>query len=244
MQWQDTGIVTNVKKHGESDVVLTVFTPEHGLHKGYVKGGAGRRKRGSLQPGNTLKLTWRSRLEENLGAFTFELLHSPLGIIIDDPRRLAALSATCSTLSLALAERETHKKLYDGFEAFLDILEHEEATQTDIASAMVKIELGLLKEIGFSLDFSACAATGDTSDLIYVSPKSAKAVSKAAGAAYKDRLLPLPTFLTEGGNASEQQCLDGLRLSGYFLNQHIWRVANKDAPQARTRFMKSLEKSL
>ncbi|NEU35624.1 DNA repair protein RecO, partial [bacterium LRH843] len=59
----------------------------------------------------------------------------------------------------------------------------------------IRFELRLLQELGFGLDLSECAATGAHDHLIYVSPKSGRAVSADAGKPYHDKLLPLPYFL-------------------------------------------------
>ena len=241
MEWQDTGLVLAVRRHGEADVVLEVITPAHGRHCGYVKGGAGRRKRGELQPGNLLKVTWRSRIEENLGRFTTELMHSPLGIILEQPKRLAAMSAMCSMLSSALAEREAHLSLYEGFKGFIAVLENEEVDLTVVASSLVRMEAAVLQEMGFGLDLSECVSTGALDNLIYVSPKSGRAVSADAGAPYKTRMLPLPAFLLDNSaDTTLADCHAGMELTGFFLARHVWQVAGKEMPQARSRFMKFL----
>ena len=41
--------------------------------------------------------------------------------------------------------------------------------------------LGLLDELGFGLDLTRCAATGSADDLIYVSPRTGRAVSRDSG---------------------------------------------------------------
>lgn len=241
MQWQDKGLVLSVKRHGENNALLEVFTPKYGLHRGYVKGGAGRRKRADLQPGNLLNLTWRSRIEENLGSFTHEAIHSPLGTILSDPKRLAALSSMCSTLSAALAERQAHPRLFEGFAAFVEVLEHDEADIKTIASSMVRVEAGVLKEIGFGLDLTACTVSGQLNDLAYVSPKSGRAVSLNEGKAYHDKLLLLPKFMWQSSDTiTLEDCISGIELTGFFLKRHVWDVAGKDIPQARQRFLQYL----
>ena len=64
------------------------------------------------------------------------------------------------------------------------------------ASALiVQFEMHLLNELGFGLELDACAVTGTHEELIYVSPKSGRAVSRQAGAPWRDKLLRLPAFL-------------------------------------------------
>lgn len=238
MEWTDDGIILKVTRHGESDVVLDALTPTNGRWCGYVKGGAGRRKRGELQPGNRVKLNWRSRIEENLGRFTTELLHSPLGLIMQAPFRLAAMSTACATLQSTLPEREPHGALYTAFHAYMALLEDENCTPNDAAITLVKLELGLLAELGFGLDLSECAATGVKSDLAYVSPKSARAVCAEAGKPYHDKMLILPAFiLDDAAECSADDIEAGLALTGYFLHRNIWHVQGQGIPPARGRFM-------
>ena len=50
---------------------------------GLVRGGASRRLRGILQPGNTLRVNWRARLTEHLGSFTIEPHRTRAGDMMD-----------------------------------------------------------------------------------------------------------------------------------------------------------------
>ena len=238
MEWSDDGIVLKVTRHGESDVVLDALTPSNGRWCGYVKGGAGRRKRGELQPGNRVRLQWRSRIEENLGRYTTELLHSPLGLIMADPFRLAGMTAACAILQSSLSEREPHAEIYQAFSAFMALLEEEDCKAGDAAIALVKLELGLLSELGFGLDLSECAATGTKENLTYVSPKSARAICGESGRPYHDKMLILPAFLLDASAVcTELDIKAGLALTGYFLHRNIWHVQGQGVPPARERFM-------
>lgn len=241
MEWSDDGIILKVSRHGESDVVLDALTPANGRWCGYVKGGAGRRKRGELQPGNSVRLNWRSRIEENLGSYTTELLHSPLGLLMQAPFRLAAMTAACATLQSSLSEREPHPEIYQGFKAFMALLEDEECTADDAAIMLVKLELGLLTELGFGLDLTECAATGVRTNLTYVSPKSARAICSEAGKPYHDKMLILPAFLIDDASGySAEDITAGLALTGYFLHRNIWHVQGQGTPPARGRFISYL----
>lgn len=238
MEWSDDGIILRVTRHGESDVVLDALTPSNGRWCGYVKGGAGRRKRGELQVGNSVYLVWRSRIEENLGRFTTELTHSPLGIVMQEPFRLAAMTAACATLGSCLSEREPHPEIYHAFKALMTLLEDEGCTAEGAAMALVKLELGLLSELGFGLDLSECAATGVRTNLTYVSPKSARAICAEAGKPYHDKMLILPAFLLDSEAAcTVQDITAGLALTGYFLHRNIWHVQGQGIPPARGRFI-------
>ncbi len=233
MQWTDEGIVLGVKRHGETSVILELMTAGRGRHLGLVRGGAGTRLRGVLQPGNSLRATWRARLDEHLGHYAVE------GIALRAAGFLAAAHAVhgvthLSALCRLLAEREPHARIFSALEAILDAIDEPLAAAILIA----RFELAFLAELGFGLDLSSCAATGATADLIYVSPRSARAVSRAAGEAYRDKLLRLPGFLhAEEEPASAADLADAFALTGFFLERHAFSPRGLAVPAARARFV-------
>lgn len=231
MEWVDEGIILAVRKHGESSAVVSLLTGGHGRHAGLVRGGAGRGARGILQPGNGVAARWRARLAEHLGTLTCELTHAYAAAALDDADGLAALAAACAVAEAALPEREPCRAVYDGLTALLAAIEG-----GVWPAAYVRWELGLLAELGFGLDLGECAVTGRNDQLAYVSPKSGRAVSLAAGEPYKGRLLPLPSFLAGGGNGTATaEVADGLRLTGHFLERHVFAQAGRPMPAARRR---------
>ena len=156
---------------------------------------------------------------------------------MDDASELAGLAAACAIIDSALPEREPHPAMFDGFRAFLGSLGH-----PGWPAIYVRLELGLLQELGFGLDLQKCAATGSTENLAYVSPKTGRAVSLEAAGPYKEKLLPLPGFLSTGGLPSnEDELRQGLDLTGFFLERHVFWPHNKPLPLARARFMESLQ---
>lgn len=246
MEWSDEAVVLSASRFGENDALLEVMTRTHGRARGFVKGGMGRRNKANLQPGNKLSLTWRSRIEANLGRFQLELVHSPLGNIISDGRRMSALAAVVAVVASTMPEREAHERVYGALCGYIALLEADEGDAAYWAAALSQIENGILSELGYGLDLDVCAATGQTDDLIYVSPKSGRAVSRAAGSQYKDKLLSLPGFLTGNGNdlRSLESALNGLMLTGYFLERNVWIVAGNGQPDARERMIASLRRQL
>jgi DNA repair protein RecO (recombination protein O) len=235
MDWRDDGIVLSLRKHGESSVILHLLTREHGRHAGLVRGGNSQKQRGILQPGNEVSAVWRARLEEHLGNITVELLDSHSARVLSDPDRLAAMLSACALIDACLPERELYAELFASLRELLTLLPGE-----GWEAAYVGWELSLLGELGFGLDLESCAATGVTEDLAYVSPKSGRAVSAAAGAAYREKLLVLPRFLTaqapvETGTLEKGALSDGLRLTGYFLERHMLAPHGKLLPDARDR---------
>lgn len=233
MDWTDDGILLSARKHGESSVIAVALTRDHGRHAGLVRGGAGRNARGALQAGNRLQLHWRARLPDQLGTFTVELLDGYAGAVLDDGGRLAALASACAVSEAALPEREAHPAVFEGLAALMAAL-----PGPDWAAAYVAWEVGLLGELGFGLDLDTCAATGQTTDLIYVSPKTGRAVSRDAGQPYKNALLALPAFLRSGGVAEPEDVLAGLRTTGHFLSRNVF--ADHAPPPARGRLLNRL----
>ncbi|HLG45588.1 MAG TPA: DNA repair protein RecO [Reyranella sp.] len=238
MEWTDHGIVLSSRPHGETGLVASLLTRSHGRHAGFVHGGVSRKARPIWQPGNMVEVAWRARLAEQLGNYSGELREPHAARALDDPTELAGLAAACAMAESALPEREPHPALYEGFRAFLGILGH-----SGWPTIYVRLELGLLQELGFGLDLEKCALTGTTEDLAFVSPKTGRAVSRAAAEPYRDKLVALPPFLSTGGlPADAEELRQGLDLTGFFLERHVFWPHNKPLPAARARFMEALQR--
>ncbi len=232
MQWSDEGVILSVRAHGETAAVAEIFTRAHGRHLGLVHGGRSRRLRPILQTGNHVDATWKARLAEHLGHVSVELRKGYAAQAMNDPLALAGLSSLCALAHL-LPERDPHPSL---FEVTLFVLGY--LDEPDVWPAlMVRWEMALLDELGFGLDLATCAATGVREELVYVSPKSGRAVSADAGAPYKDRMLSLPTFLAKGrqGAATIADVAAGLDLTGHFLETRVLIPREATLPQARLR---------
>jgi len=244
MEWADEGIVLSARKHGENAAIVQLLTRGHGRHAGLVRGGAGARARGILQPGNRVQAVWRARLAEHLGTYRCELLHSGGALLLDDAVRLAALAAACALAEAALPEREPHPALFEGLAALIAALQSSDRV-AGWGRAYVQWELGLLAELGFGLELSRCAATGRNDELAYVSPRTGQAVSLAAGEPYKDRLLPLPQFLVVPGSLpADADVLAGLDLAGHFLERHAFAALHRELPRARALLIGRLRAAL
>ena len=233
MDWSDEGIFLSAKPLGEANAVAELFTLGHGRHLGLVRGGRSRRLRPLLQPGNRLRASWRARLSEHLGGFNLELIEANATRVLDDAGALAAIGSL-SALTRLLPERDPHPALYA---AMLDILgAFDEPHLWPVL--LVRWELLLLQELGFGLDLGECAATGTDTDLIYVSPRSGRAVSREAGLPYDSRLLKLPAFLCdEGASASASDLIAGFALTGHFLERDALAPNGLLMPQARERLI-------
>ncbi len=232
MQWTDEAIVLSVKPHGETAALVDLLTRSHGRHMALVHGGRSRRLRPVLQTGNHVDVTWKARLSEHLGHATIELRRGYAAEAMDDAARLAGLTSMAA-LARHLPERDPHPNLYEVTLFVLSFLDD----QTVWPALYVRWELAFLEELGFGLDLSACVATGANDDLVYVSPKSGRAVSASAGEPYKDRLLPLPAFLTRArqGGATAADIAAGLALSAHFLETRVMSPLGLPLPEIRRR---------
>lgn len=232
MEWCDDGIVLGTRRHGEANAILELMTRGHGRHLGLVRGGVGRRLRPVLQAGNTVRAIWRARLDEHLGHYTLEGLNLRGAALLQSAHALYGVTHLAALCRL-LPERDPHPSVHDGLAAMLDELED----RTIAGALMVRFELQMLAELGFGLDLERCAATGGTDDLGYVSPKSGRAVSRTVGAAWGDRLLPLPPFLVSAGRPSTQDLADGFALTGFFLARRVLEPRGLAFAEAREGFI-------
>jgi DNA repair protein RecO (recombination protein O) len=235
MDWTDEGIVLGTRRHGEANAILEVMTRAHGRHLGLVRGGAGSRMRPVLQPGNVVRVTWRARLDEHLGHYVVEGMRLRAGDLMVAAH--AAYGVThLAALCRLLPERDPHELVHD---TLADILDH--LNDRRVAAALIaRFELQMLGEFGFGLDLDQCAATGATTELTYVSPKSGRAVSRTAGEPWQDRMLRLPAFLRDEHetHAPESGDLtDAFAMTGFFLERHVFEPRGVPMHDARARFI-------
>lgn len=230
MEFEDDAFVLAARAHGETGAIVELLTARHGRYAAHVAGGASRRLKPFLQPGAAVGVRFRARVADQLGSATLEPVGEGPSALFDDPLALHGLSAAAAVAAGALPDREPHAGAYLALEALIAAL-----VQPDIWPAVfVRFEAGLLQDLGFGLDLSRCAATGDTDDLIYVSPRTGRAVSRQAGEPYKDRLLALPPFLLSAqGGLAPGDVRAGLDLTGHFLEAFVFNALNRPLPPAR-----------
>ena len=236
MEWRDEGIVIGVRRHGEHSVIVEAMTREHGRHLGLVRGGRSARLSAALQPGNTLALVWRARLDEHLGAFAVEPLALRAARIMGSALAIAGVNYL-GALVRFLPERDPHKIVYEALALIADCLDDPALAPSFVA----RFEAQILAECGFRLDLARCAATGARENLAFVSPKSGRAVSAEAGAPWRDRLLPLPAFLREdaeqGDRPKAEDVADGFRMTGFFLARDLFAARGEALPESRRLFL-------
>lgn len=233
MQWTDDGLIIGTRRYGESSLIVELMTPGHGRHLGLVRGGRSRRQQSVLQPGNSVVATWRARLDAHLGTYTIEPTAQRAAQLIANPSCLYGIQVL-GALTRLLPERDPHPQIHQVLTAIVDWLED----PLTGGALVVRFELRMLEELGFGLDLDQCAATGAAEELVFVSPKSGRAVSRGAGEPWRDRMLPLPAFLRgEAQTPAAADLLDAFRLTGFFLDRHIYGPRGLNPPDERARLM-------
>lgn len=236
MDWTDEGLVTGVRRHGEASGIVELLTAHHGRHLGLVRGAYSRRLAPVLQVGNTVHVTWRARLGDQLGAYRIEPMTLRAEALMRTAHSAFGVSHMAQLIRL-LPERDAHPSLFIVCETILDTFDDARSA----AILMARLELAMLAELGFGLDLVRCAATGTRDDLIYVSPRTGRAVSAAAGQEYADRLLPLPSFLMANQiRPTMGEIADAFRLTGHFLSRNVMEPRGLSLSDARAGFLSAV----
>ena len=230
MEFEDDAFVLSARAFGETGAIAELLTARHGKQAAHVAGGASRKIKPFLQAGSRVAVRYRSRVSEQLGSAVLEPVGEGPAALFDDPLALAGLASAAAVTAGALPEREPHPGAFLAFEALSQVLAHPEIWP----AVYVRFEAGLLQDLGFGLDLSKCAATGAVDDLVYVSPRTGRAVSAAAGEPYKARLLALPPFMLSSQEGLRPgDVMAGLDLTGHFLETFVFAVFNRPLPPAR-----------
>ncbi|MBS9476493.1 DNA repair protein RecO [Ancylobacter radicis] len=237
MEWTDEGIILGVRRLGEANAIVELMTAAHGRHLGIVRGGGSRRQASNLQQGNGVRAVWRARLDEHLGSYALEVTTARADRMMAHAHAAFALSHLGELLRL-LPERDPHPELHAALATIVDHLEHKPLVGMMIA----RFELMMLAELGFGLDLAACAATGGRNDLLYVSPKSGRAVSRAAGEPWRTQLFNLPYFLMAevAEPPAREDIQAGLLLTGYFLERRVFEPRALPMPASREALIATL----
>ncbi len=229
MDWDAPAIVLDARPYGEGDAIATVMTEQHGVYRGLARGGGARGRTALWQAGNLMQVRWVARLADQLGSFSAELIHPVAALVMDDPLPLATLAAACAIAEGALPEREPHPRV---FEALLRLIARLAGGVVPLAD-LIRWEARLLADLGYGLDLTRCAVTGETAGLAFVSPKTGRAVTAAGAGAWTARLLPMPRLLVTEDEGSLADWRDGLRLTGHFLARDAFGLHHRPLPQAR-----------
>ncbi|WP_159013500.1 DNA repair protein RecO [Acidisoma sp. S159] len=241
MEWEAPGLVLDGRAYGEGDLIVSVFTEEHGVHRGLARGGASRGRAASWQAGNLLHLRWVGRLPDQLGSITGEVIQATAASAMAEAGPLALLRAACAVAAGALPEREGHPRVFLGLLRLLAGAGAGVATAGDLA----RWEMTLLADLGYGLDITQCAVTGATDDLHYVSPRTGRAVAKAAVGIWRERLLRLPPFLRDPeASGDDTEWRDALRLTGHFLERDAFGHQHRPLPEPRRHLYETLDAAI
>ena len=232
INWRDTGLIIDYRRHGETSAIIEIFSKEHGRHAGVVRGGASRKNAPSLQAGHIVTAEFSARLEEHLGTMKIETLESHVAKLLADPMRLAIFQSICALIKFGMTDRDPHPKLYQASLAWLES-EHPVA-------AYIEWELILLSEAGFHLELDKCAVTGARENLSFISPKTGRSVTREAAGEWADQLLPYSTVFIGDPNGNRE---DALKTTGYFLTHWLAQMVGKhELPKARGRIIELLSR--
>lgn len=239
MKWQDEAIILKAKRHGETSWILSLLTLDKGRHMGIMRSSG--KNISLLQPGNRVQAQWSARLPDHLGTWQLELLSTPFARLLGSPTKLTILTAALSVLDHILAERHPYPSIYRDLSSLIHTLETPQSHEKNCLILYCDFELRLLEQLGYGLDLSRCAVTGSTQDLMYVSPKTGRAVSQEAGFPYDQKLLKLPQIL--GRDVLDLETIplsdfkNALYLTGYFLSKHFFASG---LPESRERLEQML----
>ena len=237
-----TAIVCAVRAHGEHGAIVRALTQEAGLLGGYVQGGRSSRMRPVLIPGNIVRGSFRARTADQLASLSVELVQSR-GPLLSEPLPAAAIEWACALTASALPEAYPYPMIHDALSAVLDAVEAAPAAR-GLAVALVSYELLLMAELGFGLDLDECAVTGERQGLVYVSPRTGRAVSAAGAFGHEHKLLTLPAFLLSGGEAGWDDIFAGLALTGHFIRDRLLVDRRADVFAARERLVERLKRAV
>ena len=241
MRSETQAIVCALRGHGEHGAIIRLMTPDQGLVAAYVRGARGRQMRPVLMAGNVVQAQLSARTETQLPRAAIELIHSR-GPLLSEPLPASAIEWATVLTATALPEGQPYPRLYQALEGLLDAIEAAPSAN-GWGAALVRYELLLLAELGFGLDLESCAVTGSNDDLVAVSPKSGRAVSAAEAQPYSGKLLPLPTFARQGGQASWEEIAQGLDLTGHFLMRDVLTDRSRPSAEARQRLVERLRRA-
>lgn len=245
MKFSDLGIIISLKKYGENSAIVKVFSQQHGIYRGFVKSIRSSKDKVNFQIGNAVSFEYRTRIEENLGQFfAVDLVRSYCSKMMFDRLRLSCATSVFSIIDSVFLERENQQMLFEKLRDFLQKLSDENCQKKEFLADYIRLELQILTTLGYGIDLSSCAVTASENDLAFVSPKSARAVSYHVGQPYENRLLKLPNFLVSTEDHDENQLIDGLKLSGFFLEKFVFDEKNPEQKKRQFFHREAIRNSL
>ena len=231
MQITDEGIIIKKNKYRESSLLISFFSLNHGINSGLVKG-VMKKDFGTYEIGNKVYIKSSFRLDEQLWNCRFELIKNNSVNYFDNQNKLNALLTICSIIDLSLPKNNPQNNIY---KKTINLIENLLSKYWLVK--YIFWELFLLSELGYGLDLEKCVVSGKKENLIYVSPKSGKAVSKKEGEKYKNKLLNLPKFLIDKNvKPSNDSLKQAISLTGFFIDKFL-KKNNKKLPFYRKKIL-------
>ncbi len=250
MEIVDIGYIISTKRFGENSGLISVFCRENGIYKGIVKNITSKKNAATYIVANKIQMRHKARLHQHLGNITAENLQNNAYFLMQNQFVLKLSNSLLSLINITLAERNPELRIYNKFEEIMLEIRKlgDSLTKLDLLASYVEFELILLEELGFALDLEKCAGSAKAAsecNLSYVSPRTGRAVSKEYGEPYKDKLFILPQFiLSENHPKGEEDILNALNISGYFLARHFFASKNLEEPRARKELIDYIDYSL
>jgi len=226
------GIICSKLHHGEHGVIARLFTPEHGLMSGYVRGGRSKLMRPILIASNKVMAEFHIKNEDQLGSLKVELLESR-GPYLNEPLASAGIEWVTALISATLPQDNAYPQLYSAMDALL-IAICSAPSARGWAQAMIQFEMLTLSQLGFGLDLEKCTVSGEMKNLSYVSPKTGRAVSHYGAIGHEAKLLILPAFILDRNIKPEWTAIfHGLQLTGHFLERNFFMDRRNNVFSAR-----------
>lgn len=226
MNIQDKGIILTCFKIQEKLLLITIFSEHNGICKGILKNYS-TSKNQNLQPLSIVDFSWKARLENQLGQFSIEFLHSYQQHVMFNKSKLYSFKFFASLISSCFKEHDQHDEFYS---RIIEYLNYSKIHNYFSWKNHFNLEVSMLESLGYSLELSKCCVTNIENDLLYVSPKTGRAVSRIAAIGYEKLLLKLPNFLTMNSEPSNLTDInDAFTLTDYFFQRYIYpNINNKD----------------
>lgn len=231
MNFTETGIILSTKMFSETARMLTIFNRSWGKFHALFKN-----QRTPVQIGDISQIGWHGRSSESLGSVVLDLISSPFVFAMSNPQKIYAVESACSLCAHGMPEKAPHKILFDYAENFL-----RSVPKDDWLKQYMCFELAFLSEVGFGLDLSKCAVTGQK-DVYYLSPKSGRSVIKSVGEKYKDKLFVIPQFLRNSEIIpTSHDIFLTLQITTHFLKAYFYDINCGELPLSRGYLMNKIK---
>jgi DNA repair protein RecO (recombination protein O) len=217
MKFTDIGTILSLDHKQEGMLLLKILSRENGICAGIIRKPS-KKMMTNYQVGNLIKFERFARLPNQLGTLSCEIEKSYQAQIISSKKSLYAFKSLSKIILSSFMEYQHHDGVFEEFIIFLNKIEN--FPWDDYC----KIELAILKEAGYELDFRNCAGCESTSSLIYLSPKSGRSVCKTCSSGYEKLLLALPNM--ESGKISYTTNTDLIKIFDiceYFFKRYVWK---------------------